>query len=220
LETLSISGVVACHRCPVGFSLGRDSPVLESPRYTLAKQISYHLGGLLNPARIWREVLTVATEPDPEMEEILRTWVKKCEMQSWKNAVEFDVLVKSSRLGIHGVVDRIFDDEPYFALVRSSDAPTAGVWAADRIRVACYSICVKETLGLDTEAGIVEYVPSGIARACIPQPRDKRAALRAIKVAKDITNGAIPRRPRRAPCDNCYLREICTPGAKRLSEFL
>jgi CRISPR-associated exonuclease Cas4 len=220
MNTISISGVVACHRCPVRYYLEREMEGAESPRYTIAKQISYHLGEELDADQIWREVRTVAPELDPAMREELGEWTERCREGSWRRAVMHDVRVASEQLGIHGVVDRLFEGDPWFSIVRSSAAPPAGLYAGDRIRIACYTLCIRETLGLEVKGGVVEHIPSGTARLCIPQPRDRRAALRAIEAAKRVNRGEVPRKPPRAPCEHCPLEAHCTPGAKRLSDLL
>ncbi len=220
MESVSISGVISCHRCPVRFSLERELPATESSRYTIAKQLSYHIGELLDAGMIWSEVRAVAPDIDPAEETTLRTWIEACEGAEWLHAAEMDVRVSSEQFRIHGTVDRIFDEEPYFAIMRATEAPPAGVYATDRIRVACYVACMEELLGHRIEGGLVEYLPSGIARMCVPQPRDRRAAYRAIKIAHNIQNGAIPKRPKNPPCEHCHVREICDQGAQSLADIL
>jgi CRISPR-associated exonuclease Cas4 len=220
MATVSISGVVACHRCPVRYYLERGMERTESERFTVAKQISYALGQPLDTKALWREVLAVSPGIDPAMEAECAAWVDACGQRTWHTAAEYDVPVESKELGIRGTVDRIFDDEPYFAIVRSSEAPAAGIYASDRIRIACFTVCMEETLGIRPNGGVVEYVPSGAARLCVPQPRDRRAALRALAAAHRIENGDVPRKPRNAPCERCHLEETCSAGARRLADLL
>ncbi|MDT8357513.1 MAG: Dna2/Cas4 domain-containing protein [Methanomicrobiaceae archaeon] len=219
-STISVSAVVSCHRCPVRFFLERSIPGEESHRYTLAKQISYHLGRPLDPAPIWEEIRTVSPAIDTELGGEFIEWVERCAEGSFRMASEHDVPVKSARLRVHGVVDRIFAEEPFFAIVRSSQAPPAGIYTADRIRIACLSAAVEETLGLKGAGGLVEYIPSGVARVCTPQPRDRRAALRAIRAAHRVAAGEIPDRPTNPPCETCHLRELCNAGPKTLAGLL
>lgn len=219
-STISVSGVVSCHRCPVRFFLERSIPVEESHRYTVAKQISYHLGRSLEPSPIWEEIRTVSPSIDTDLGGEFLEWVEKCAEGSFRKAAEHDVPVKSARLGVHGVVDRVFAEEPFFAIVRSSQAPPAGIYTADRIRIACLTACVEETLGLKAVSGVVEYIPSGIARVCIPQPRDRRATLRAIRAAHRVAAGEIPDRPHNPPCEICHLSTVCNAEPTTLAGLL
>jgi len=220
VHTVSVSGAVACHVCPVRYFLEQEMARGESIRYTLAKQIAAHFGGDLDADTIWGEVQAVLPEAAEEHRTLLEEWLARCRGADWRSAAETEVAVTSSRLGIHGVVDRLFSEEPYFAVVRSSEAPAAGIYGTDRIRVACYAACVEELLGVLVRAGVVEYVPSGTARLCVPQPRDRRAALRAIRMATEINAGAMPHKPFRAPCETCPLQEHCSFGGRRLSDLL
>jgi CRISPR-associated exonuclease Cas4 len=220
METTSISRIIACHVCPVRYVLERDREASESPRYTVAKQIASHLGGELDAARIWKEVGLVNPSIDPAMEAECGAWVEACRAGKFRRATESDVRVVSKRLGIHGTVDRLFDEEPLFSIVRSSEAPAAGLYTSDRIRIACYTICIEESFGTRPKSGIVEHIPSGIARICEPQPRDRRAALRAIETAKRIDRGDLPRKPRNAPCETCHLADICAGTGRRLADLL
>lgn len=218
MRNVSVSGAVACHVCPVRYFMEQEMARGESVRYAIAKQIAAHFGGELDAAAIWGEVQAVLPEAGDEHRTLLDDWVARCREADWRSADEVEVPVTSSRLGIHGVVDRLFTEEPYFSIVRSSEAPAAGIYATDRIRVACYAACIEELLGVPVRAGTVEYVPSGTARLCAPQPRDRRAALRAIRMATEIDAGAMPRKPFRAPCETCPLHEHCSFGGRRLSD--
>jgi CRISPR-associated exonuclease Cas4 len=220
VRTVSVSGAVACHVCPVRYFMEQEMVRGESERYTLAKQIATHFGGDLDNDAIWGEVQAVMPEAAEEHRSMLDDWVARCRGTDWRSAAETEVAVTSARLGIHGVVDRLFEEEAYFAIVRSSEAPAAGIYATDRIRVACYAACIEELLGIPVRAGTVEYVPSGIARLCVPQPRDRRAALQAIRRATEIDAGAMPHKPFRAPCETCPLHEHCSFGGRRLSDLL
>jgi hypothetical protein len=73
--------------------------------------------------------------------------------------------------------------------------------------------------GETVTGGYVEYVASGICRFVEPQPRDRRAMIRAIRAAKRVVAGEIPKRPLRAPCEGCPHLERCTAGPRRLSDL-
>jgi CRISPR-associated exonuclease Cas4 len=216
---VSVSEIVRCHFCPVRFSLDRKLEVGESPAYTIAKQISSHLGGDLVADEIWEEVEAILPEIDPAFRAHLDASVERCRAGAWRIPVETEVPVRSDRFGIRGLVDKIFDEEPSFAVTRPTESPAIGVSAADRIRVAAYALCVRESLGIPSTRGAVEYIPSGEIRVCTPQPRDRRAVIRSAEAVRRIREGHIPRRPASAPCGGCPHREKCHSGGKRLSDL-
>ena len=67
-QYIPVSGVVACHICPRRYYFERSLEHPESPRYTVCKQVSTHLGELLDSERIWQEVLCILPDAprDPE----------------------------------------------------------------------------------------------------------------------------------------------------------
>ena len=216
---VSVSEIVRCHFCPVRFSLERKLEVRESPRYTIAKQVSSHLGGDLDAGAIWEEVEAILPEIDPSFRTYLNASVERCRPGAWRIPAETDVPVRSDRFGIRGLVDKIFDEEPSFAITRPIESPALGVSTADRIRVAAYALCIRESLGIPSGQGAVEYIPSGEIRVCTPQPRDRRAVIRAAEVVRHIREGRIPKRPVHAPCTGCPYREKCHTGGKPLSDL-
>jgi CRISPR-associated exonuclease Cas4 len=216
---VSVSEIVRCHFCPVRFSLERKLEARESPRYTMAKQVSSHLGDDLDEGEIWDEVEAILPDIDPAHRTYLTASVERCRAGAWRIPSETDVPVRSDRFGIRGLVDKIFLEDPFFAITRPTESPAAGVSAADRIRVAAYALCVRESLGIPASQGAVEYIPSGEIRVCTPQPRDRRAVIRAAGEVRRIREGHIPRRPLSAPCGGCQYRERCHSGGKRLSDL-
>lgn len=196
----------------------RSASSQESSRYTVCKQVSSHLGGPIDLAELWREICTIQPDIDPAMQDFLATCVSSCTPRQWRRPVQTDVPVLSEKFGMRGVVDKIYREAPFFAITRSSEAPQAGIYISDRIRVACYALCLKEVMGIPAEAGLVEYIPSGIVRLCRPEPRDRRLMLRGIKMAQRVISGEIPKRPVNAPCSTCPHEGKCVPGPHRLSD--
>jgi CRISPR/Cas system-associated exonuclease Cas4 (RecB family) len=140
--------------------------------------------------------------------------------KDWRAATATDVAVKSGTYGIHGTVDRIFEDEPRFAIVRSSAAPAHGVYAADRLRITGYTLCLREMFGDHVRGGSIEYLPSGISLFVVVEPRDKRRFLQALNETRRIENGGLPRRPFRPPCAYCPYEGNCEKlDGTRLSEL-
>jgi len=216
---VSVSEIVRCHFCPVRFSLDRRHDVPESPRYTIAKQVSSHLGGELDEGEIWEEVAAILPEIDPGLRPFLAATVERCRAGSWRIPSETEVPVRSDRFGIRGLLDKIFPEDPPFAITRPTESPALGVSAADRIRVAAYALCVRETLGIPSSQGAVEYIPSGEVRVCTPQPRDRRSVIRAAEAVRRIRAGQIPKKPVSAPCAMCPHREQCHEGGRRLTDL-
>jgi len=217
---VSVSEIVRCHFCPVRFSLERKLEIQESPRYTIAKQVSSHLGKDLDADAIWEEVEAILPEIDPVFRTYLDASVERCRSGAWRIPAETEVPVRSDRFGIRGLVDKIFDEEPSFAITRPTESPAIGVAMADRIRVAAYALCLRETLGINPGQGALEYIPSGEIRVCTPQPRDRRAVIRAAEAVRHIREGRIPKRPLRAPCAGCLFREKCHADGRPLSDLL
>jgi CRISPR-associated exonuclease Cas4 len=216
---VSVSEIVRCHFCPVRFSLDRKLEVRESPKYTIAKQVSSHLGGDLDEEEIWEEVSAILPGIDPSLRPYLAATIGRCREGTWRIPSETEVPVRSDRFGIRGLVDKIFPEEPAFAITRPTESPALGVSGADRLRVAAYALCVRETLGIPSAQGAVEYIPSGEVRVCTPQPRDRRAVIRAAGSVRRIRAGEIPKRPVSAPCTGCPYHERCHGGGKRLTDL-
>ena len=218
-DYIPVSGVIACHICPRRYYFERSEEREESPRYTVCKQVSAHLGELLEREQIWQEVLCVLPDREEDTRELFDECINACRETAWQRPVQTDLTVESDTLGIRGRVDKVFEDGT-FAITRSSTAPRAGAYGTDRLRIACYVACLKETLGQAVAGGYVEYVASGICRFVEPEPRDRREMIRAIRAAKRVVAGELPPRPLRAPCDGCPHVERCTAGPRRLSDLI
>ena len=52
-DPITVSGLVAAHRCPLRVLARLQRPPHESARYAIAKQIAVHLGDELDPDTIW-----------------------------------------------------------------------------------------------------------------------------------------------------------------------
>ncbi|MBP2132958.1 CRISPR-associated exonuclease Cas4 [Methanomicrobium sp. W14] len=221
MHSISIPSIVSCHICPIRFMLEQERKPKEEPEnYTIAKQISYHLGEEMDPGEIWDEIKTVNPELSKDSFELYTSWIEKCKNSPWPRSSQQDVRVSSDKFGIHGNIDRLFDSPPYIALLRLTPAPDIGIYSADRVRAACYSLCAKEALGKDANEIILEYIPSGTSKTCKISPRDRREALYAIKTAKKILSGYVPVKNKTMPCGHCYLKDKCVPEPKKLSDLL
>jgi CRISPR-associated exonuclease Cas4 len=221
IPELNISSVITTSVCPVRFFLLQKTRASESPRYTVAKQISYHLGTDMDKEEIWDEISLIQKENSHENRDFFEECIRICRHNpGWRNYCDSDVKVHSSKYHLHGIVDKIFDDAPVFSIIRPSQAPPSGIYSSDRLRIAAYTACLQEMLGSDIEGGSVEYIPSGITRFCRVEPLDKRRFLRALYETRRIRNGEMPRRPLRPPCEKCPEKGRCTPGEGiRLSDL-
>ncbi len=217
-DYIPVSGVIACHICPRRYYFERSEEREESPRYTVCKQVSAHLGELLEREEIWQEVLCVLPDAEEDTRELFDECINACRETAWQRPVQTDLAVESDTLGIRGRVDKVFEDGT-FAITRSSTAPRAGAYGTDRLRIACYVACLKETLGQAVTGGYVEYIANGVCRFVEPEPRDRREMIRAIRAAKRVVAGELPPRPLRAPCDGCPHVERCTAGPRKISDL-
>ena len=222
IPELSISSIVSASACPLRLYYEQRQEWPETPRYTIAKQISYHLGKTPDPTEVWDEVCHVQGACDHSLREFFDECFRVCRNNpEWRIPRDTDVFVHSATHHIHGVIDKLFDEDPVFSIVRSAKAPKVGVYPSDRIRIACYTACLQEMLGIAVTGGSLEYIPSGISRFCRVAPIDKRRFLRALHEARRIRNGELPRRPLRPPCEHCPQNGRCTPGGgTRLSDIL
>jgi len=223
-RSISISSIITGSICPLRLYYGQtgdnspESP--EYPRYTICKQISYHLGAPLDRDQIWDECCSVYPGINPTLQAFLDECISYCELKSWRVSKDTDVMVSSQRFGIFGSIDRLFDAPPYFSLVRARQAPEAGIYRHDRLRILCYALCLEEQLGMPVNGGIVEYIPNGIQRSYMVQPRDRRALFQARKKALEIISGTIPKKSLNPPCNTCQYRDRCGPGVRRLSDMM
>ena len=208
------------HACPVRYYYERNDPFSESDRYAVCKQLSYHLGTPLEAGAIWEEVIAVHSTIDPDMREFLDLCITACNKSAWRPAVQTDVTVASQKHGMAGMIDRI-DDSGAFSIVRASGAMPMGTYAADRLRVAAIAFCLEEMTGKQVEGGFVEYIPDGVSRYHVVQPRDRRQVITTLHKLREINRGAMPQHPLNAPCNRCKYKEKCESSVgRRLSDLL
>lgn len=208
------------HACPVRFYYEQNDPVAESDRYAVCKQLSYHLGSVLDGESIWDEIGTVRPSIDPALKEFLEICITACAKSEWKPAAETDVRVVSHKHGIAGMIDRVTGDGA-FSIIRASGAMPLGTYAADRLRIAAIALCLEEMTGKEVPGGNVEYIPDGVTRYHAVQPRDRRQILATLHKYHAIIEGQMPEHPLNAPCNRCKYKEKCASSVgKRLSELL
>jgi CRISPR-associated exonuclease Cas4 len=218
-ESIAISDIVYCHACAMKYYFERNEPRTESDRYTICKQVSYHLGMPLDAEAIWQEVLAVHPAIDGEQRTFLDSCVTKCQAAEWKPSVQTDVMVVSKKHGIVGMVDRMCTDGT-FSIIRASGAMPFGTYASDRLRIACVALCLEEMTGSEVKGGNVEYILDGVSRFHTVQPRDRRQLLSTLHTVHSIHAGDVPHHPLNAPCNRCRHKERCESSGHRLSELL
>ncbi|MEN6342051.1 MAG: PD-(D/E)XK nuclease family protein [Methanospirillum sp.] len=213
-DPVTVSGLVAAHRCPLRYWHELQRPPSESAWYAIAKQIAAHLGAELDPDLIWDEVTTVLPGVVSKDRALLEAWVAACRGTRWPRLDLRDRTVRSERLGLVGQVDWVAPDLGSCAIVRASAAPSFGVTSADRVRAAAYALCLEEERGRPFDHVALIYIPSGALRRYSPQPRDRRAVLRALAAARRVQEGRVPPKPHEAPCDRCPHEKTCGAGAR------
>lgn len=221
MDYVSISGVVSCLSCPVRYYLEKNSEDrTESPGYTIAKQISYHLGRELCEDEIWDEIMLVNPEiNEEEYYPVFLEWLGNCRKNSWPLPRETDVEVRSEKLGVKGRIDLVYSSDPKVGIVRTGNAPENGIYKSDRVRAALLAICASGLPGIDADEVMLHYIPEGITRICRPVPADRRNAIRALATAKKIEIGYIPEKPKHSPCENCYMKDSCESEPVKVSDL-
>jgi CRISPR-associated exonuclease Cas4 len=217
---VTISDLVRAHTCPVRYYYEREDPFLESDRYAVCKQLSYHLGAPLDAEVIWAEILVVHPEIDVTLREFLDLCITACNKGTWQADQEADIHVHSEKQGISGMIDRILPDGT-FSIVRAAGAMPFGTYAADRLRIAAITLCLEEMTGNEVTGGHVEYIPDGVSRYHTVQPRDRRQLIATLHKIRSIHEGEVPAHPLNAPCVRCKHIEKCESArGNRLIELL
>lgn len=216
----TISDLVRVHTCPVRYYYERDEPYHDSDRYTVCKQLSYHLGDPLDAEVIWAEIQVIRPKIDPSQRDFLDHCITACSKGTWQPAEETDVRVVSEKQGISGMIDRILPDGT-FSIVRAAGALPSGTYSADRLRVAAIALCLGEMTGEEVKGGHVEYIPDGVSRFHTVQSRDLRQLITTLYKIRFIRDGELPKHPLNAPCVRCRHMEKCeSTRGRRLSELL
>lgn len=216
---IPVRELVRCSICPLQVYLSRSTPeeFAEPAGYSIAKQIAVHLGDELDLAEIWEELETVLPDAGEEEYAQASAMVDACRRTIWRPPVSTDVFVSSQKYGITGKIDRLFEDG--FSIVRSSAAPSSGIYASDRLRLTAYWFCLLEEHNKPF-AGSVEYLGSGTVRhLASPAPADRRAFLAALRSAESVFRGEIPRPREGRHCLSCTFHERCRDVLRPKSLF-
>ncbi|HJJ42423.1 MAG TPA: Dna2/Cas4 domain-containing protein [Methanocorpusculum sp.] len=216
-NSISVSDIVTCSICPMQSYLSKSMGAYAEPiSYSIAKQISYHLGAELDEKIIWNELKDVIPECGDEARKIMNDMITSCSRSVWRRAVNHDVSVRSEKYNIYGRVDRLFDDT--FSIIKAGSAPSCGVYAPNRLQAVCYQICLEEMFGSEFY-GTVEYLGSGTIRNVLVNPSDKRMFIESLKAAEKIQRGEIPNTRRGSACAKCRFNNVCRASEKPMSLF-
>ncbi|HJJ87421.1 MAG TPA: hypothetical protein O0X17_03685, partial [Methanocorpusculum sp.] len=111
-NSVSVSDILRASVCPMQLYLAKSSPAyfLEPLRYSVAKQLSYHLGDELNREEIREELKLTIKDCGDEAFTVLDEMIEACSKVMWRQALTYDMQVDSGKYNIHGRVDRVFDD--------------------------------------------------------------------------------------------------------------
>ena len=220
-HTIPVSSLIQAYRCPRRYYFTKNEPVQVSDRYTICKQVSLSDQNNTDEDALWDDICLINLDIKPDLREYLSLCIAtntRTPLPQWS---ETDLIVTSEKYGLRGLIDKYHKDAGHISIVRCTGAPATGCWPDDRVRIAAYLLCLKETTGINLSGGFIEYIPDGIVRFCEPQPRDRRGLLMALKNVRLVEKGDLPGKPVRAPCKNCRYTDRCeTPKVKTLSELL
>jgi CRISPR-associated exonuclease Cas4 len=218
---IPISSVIQAYRCPRRFYFSRKDQIEPSGRYIICKQVSLCKNPQPDEDTLWDEISLIDPSVKPEMREYLSQCLASTAHTPLPAWTDCDLPVHSERYALYGLIDKYDAESKMISVVRNSGAPAFGCWSDDRVRIAAYLLCLKESIGLDCAGGYIEYIPDGIVRYCEPQPRDRRGLLQALRMAQKVLKGDLPEKPIRAPCKNCTYQSQCNPDKpKTLSSIL
>lgn len=146
---------------------------------------------------------------------------------------DLDVELRSERLGLSGILDRLVRPEPRHGIlgmllggdemipsvVRTGRAPGEGVWRRDRIQLAGYAMLLEERFGVEVSTGQVEYVRDGEVRRVRIRSLDRSRALWVRDRVREIRDGEIPD-VRTERCDSCEMIGMCGVRSSVVSRML
>lgn len=119
------------------------------------------------------------------------------------NAIDWEVLLKSERFRLKGLLDELVKANSKIPLVLSLKAPENDVWFRDRIKLAAFCML------LNTSEGYVYHCYDGELRRIEIGRRDKRNVLKLIERVLKIKDGFIPEKTDDKKCEKCLYHERC-----------
>ena len=123
-----------------------------------------------------------------------------------------ELLIKSEKLGLIGVVDRVEVDNGFKPVeIKTGKAPRDGVWKNHLIQVGAYMMLLSEHYGQKVNAGYVEYVAIGEKREVRMNEFLKDEILELInKVNSLLESSSVPEKVEEQwKCASCGIKEQC-----------
>jgi CRISPR-associated exonuclease Cas4 len=220
-DAISISSLIMGCRCPRQLYYAKNEPFPQTDRLVVCQQVSRRSVDHSTEENLWDEIVLISPGISPEMREYFTDCYRINEKTPLPEWTDSDIAVHSDKYGVFGLIDKYHSGKKHISIVRTGKAPVAGCWPLDRVRIAAYLLCLRETTGVSIPGGFVEYIPDGIVRFCEPQPRDRRMLIQGLKNAREVQKGVFPPKPVNAPCRYCRYADKCEqPVARRLSDIL
>jgi len=130
-------------------------------------------------------------------------------------AVDWDVVVRSEKLGVVMVIDEIVEDNGQHPLFVSTNPPVRDVWFRDAVKAAVASI-----LGVGGRSYFY-YACTGDLRDFTPNSGIRRRAIKLIERVRMVKQGFLPERREGGYCEYCNFSEECeTKPETFASKFL
>jgi CRISPR/Cas system-associated exonuclease Cas4 (RecB family) len=216
---VAISSIITVFHCPRRYYFYSGAESKPAERYSICKQISC-MDPDANEEELWENICII----HPDISDENRSFLKEC-LKATRNVpirpwTETDILVRSDRAGIHGLLDKYNATTGEYTLTRCTNAPRIGCWPDDALRAAAFLICLEETCTTKVDGIYIEYIPSGIVRYFKPTPKDRRMVLQLIHKVRDIDKGIFPEKPLNPPCFRCSFLERCQQNKPRRLSFL
>jgi CRISPR-associated exonuclease Cas4 len=204
LRVSDLTSYLTCPRlCYYRLRFGEDTVTEKKAAREIYLAIRKGLG------TVWAEMRYSELYGETEVfKEAKRNFKLSKELESL-TPVEWEVNLKSDRLGLSGVVDEIVEERGRLSpLIISLKAPEKGVWYADRIKLASLKIIGKD-LGFDFNGGFVYHCYDGELRHVEINRKDIYSTFRIVEKVRRLEKGFIPERVQGKYCRMCSFRDKC-----------
>ncbi len=118
-------------------------------------------------------------------------------------AVDWDIVVKSEKLGLSMVVDELVEKESCNPLFISTIPPERGVWFRDVLKAV-----VADMMGVGS-LSYFYYAYTGDLRTCRANLGMRRKAIKLIERVRMVKKGFLPERKEGGYCAYCNFSEEC-----------
>lgn len=218
-DAVAISSIITAFHCTRQYFFYSEMKSNPSEKYSICKQVSCAAPDI-KEEKLWDIICMI--HPDISVEK--RSFLKDClnaarhvPVRPWTDT---DILVRSDRAGIYGLLDKYDATAGEYTLTRCTKAPQKGCWPEDAIRTAALLICLEDTCKKKPEGLYIEYIPSGIIRYYEPTPKDRRKVFQLINKVRDVNKGGIPKKSLNPPCSGCRFFDRCSQNEPRRLSFL